>query len=43
MGNPMAGKNYEKILKPEKESINIVSNFSLLDDAVDTLIDRYKL
>ena len=43
MANPMGGKNYEKILKPEKESINIINNFSLFDDAVDTLIKKYNL
>ncbi len=41
--NPMGGKNYEKILKPEKESINIINNFSLFDDAVDNLIKKYNL
>lgn len=34
-------KDYEKILKPEKESINILPHFSLLDDAVDKLIEKY--
>ena len=43
MANPMGGKNYERILKPEKESLNIISNFSLLDDAVDSVISKYNL
>ena len=34
-------KDDEKILKPEKESINILPHFSLLDDAVDKLIEKY--
>ena len=42
MSNPMGGKDYEKILKPEKESINILPNFSLIDDSVDKLIEKYK-
>ena len=42
MSNPMmGGKDYKKILDPEKESINIISNFSLVEDAVDTLINKY--
>ena len=41
MNNPMGGKDYEKILKPEKESINILPNFSLIDDSVDRLIQKY--
>ena len=42
MSNPMmGGKDYKKILDPEKESINIISNFSLVEDSVDTLIKRY--
>ena len=42
MSNPMmGGKDYKKILEPEKESINIISNFSLVDDSVDMLIKKY--
>ncbi len=42
MSNPMTGgKDYKKVLEPEKESINIISNFSLVEDAVDTLINKY--
>ena len=42
MSNPMmGGKDYKKVLDPEKESINIVTNFSLVEDAVDTLINKY--
>lgn len=42
MSNPMTGgKDYKKVLDPEKESINIISNFSLVEDAVDTLINKY--
>ena len=35
------GKDYKKVLDPEKESINIISNFSLVEDAVDTLLSKY--
>ena len=42
MSNPMMGeKDYKRILDPEKESINIVNNFSLVEDAVDALISKY--
>ena len=42
MSNPMmGGKDYKKVLDPEKESINIVTNFSLVEDAVYTLINKY--
>ena len=43
MANPMGMKNYEKILKPEKESINIINNFSMIDDAIDTVIEKYMI
>ena len=42
MSNPMmGGKDYKKILAPEKESVNIITQFSLIEDAVDTLIKKY--
>ena len=42
MANPMTGeKDYKKIIEPEKESIKIISNFSLVEDAVDTLLKKY--
>ena len=36
-------KDYEKITKPEKKSINILPNFCVLDDAVDRLIEKYEM
>ena len=36
-------KDYEKITKPEKESINILPHFCVLDDAVDKLIEKYEM
>jgi hypothetical protein len=42
MANPMTGeKDYKKLIEPEKESIKIISNFSLVEDAVDTLLKKY--
>ena len=43
MGNPMMGgaKDYTRILQPEKESVNIISNFSVVEDAVDDVIKKY--
>ena len=43
MGNPMMGgaKDYTRILQPEKESVNIISNFSVIEDAVDDVIKKY--
>ena len=42
MSNPMmGGKDYKKILAPEKESVNIITHFSLIEDAVDILIKKY--
>ena len=42
MPNPMGGNDYDKVLKPEKESIAILPGFSVLDDAVDNVIEKYK-
>jgi hypothetical protein len=42
MPNPMGGNDYEKVLKPEKESIAILPGFSVLDDAVDKVVEKYK-
>jgi len=35
-------KDFEKICTSEKENLEIISAFSLLDDAPDNLIERYK-
>jgi hypothetical protein len=50
MNNPMAAmqnmggfsKDFNKMVKPEKESINILPHFSVLDDAVDKFIEKYQ-
>lgn len=42
MPNPMGGNDYDKVLKPEKESIAILPGFSVLDDAIDNVIEKYK-
>ena len=44
MSNPMIGvKDYKKILTPEKESVNIITQFSLIEDAVDTLLKNIQI
>lgn len=36
------GTDHEKILSGEKENIEIIPQFSLLDDSIDKLIDKYQ-
>jgi hypothetical protein len=47
MKNPMMfggqqGTDYEKLFSTEKENIEIIPQFSLLDDSVERLIDKYE-
>jgi len=41
LGGPEA-KDFEKICLSEKENLEIIAPFSLLDDAPDNLIEKYK-
>ena len=40
-GNPLMGKNYSKMLKAEKESVEIINDFSLIEESVDRLLEKY--
>ena len=43
MSNPLTGKkDYKTIVDPEKESINIIANFSFIEDSIDDLINKYR-
>jgi len=41
-GQP-GGQDYEKMLSAEKENVELIPNFSLLDDSVDRLLEKYNL
>jgi hypothetical protein len=42
LGGPQGGMDYEKVFSAEKENIEIIPHFSMLEDSTDRLLEKYE-